>query len=75
MTCFRGARVCSKRLKESTDDHNIQCDNKFTIGLKVGIQFGACYACVVTSHDYTTDTNDDMTTMTVFHTGPINTNT
>ena len=34
-----------------------------------------CYACVETLHDYTTDTNDDMTTMTVFHTEHINTNT
>ena len=33
------------------------------------------YACVVTLHDYTTDTNDDMTTDTVFHTEHINTNT
>ena len=31
------------------------------------------YACVVTTHD--TDTNDDMTTMTVFHTEHIKTNT
>ena len=33
------------------------------------------YSCAVTLHDYTTDTNDDMTTMTVFHTEHINTNT
>ena len=34
-----------------------------------------CYVYVVTLHDYTTDTNDDTTTMTVFHTEHINTNT
>ena len=34
-----------------------------------------CYVCVVTLNDYTTDTNDDMTSMTVFHTEHINTNT
>ena len=33
------------------------------------------YACVVTLHDYTTDTNDNMTTKTDFHTEHINTNT
>ena len=34
-----------------------------------------CYVCVVTLQDYTTDTCDDMTTMSVFHTEHINTNT
>ena len=33
-----------------------------------------CYACVVVLHDYTTDTKDDMTAMTVFLTKHINTN-
>ena len=41
-------------------------------GLKVRIQQLVCYACGVTMHD--TDTNDDMTTMTVVHTEHINTN-
>ena len=40
MTCFRGAKVCSKWLQERSDDQIIQPDNKFTIGLKVRIQFG-----------------------------------
>ena len=34
-----------------------------------------CYVCVVTLNDYTTDTNDNMTTKTDFHTEHINTNT
>ena len=34
-----------------------------------------CHSCVVTLHDYTTDTIDDMTTMIIFHTEHINTNT
>ena len=33
------------------------------------------YVCVVTLHDYTTDTNDNMTTKTDFHAEHINTNT
>ena len=33
------------------------------------------YVCVVTLHDYTTDTNDNMTTKTDFHTEHINMNT
>ena len=38
MTCYRGAKVCSKWLQVRIDDHNIQPDNKFTIGLKVRLQ-------------------------------------
>ena len=37
---FRGVKVCSKWLQERSDDQIIQPDNKFTIGLKVRIQFG-----------------------------------
>ena len=75
MNCFRGAKVCSKWPQERIDDHNIHSNNKYKNGLKVRIQKLVRYACVVTLHDYTTDTNDDMTTMTVFHTEHINTNT
>ena len=74
MTCFRGAKVCSKWLQERIDDRNIQSDNKYKSGLSEN-SILVRYACVVTLHDYTTDTNDDMTTMTVFHTEHINTNT
>ena len=67
---FRGAKVCSEWLQERIDDHNIQSDNKYkSENLVIG------YDCVVTLHDYTTDTNEDITTMTVFHTEHINTNT
>ena len=73
MNLFRGAKVCSKWLQERIDDHNILSDNKNKSRLKVRIKYLVRYACVVTLHD--TDTNDDMTTMTVFHTEHINTNT
>ena len=73
MTRFRGAKVCSKWLQERIDDHNIQSDYKYKSGLKVRIQYWYVMLAV-TLHDYTTDTNDDMTTMTVFHTEHINTN-
>ena len=71
ITRFRGTKVCSKWLQERIDDHNIQSNckyKKWTEHIKVRIQYCVCYACVVTLHDYTTDTNDDMTTMTVIHT-------
>ena len=75
MTRFRGAKVCIKWLQERIDDHNIQSDYKYKSGTKKEKSILVRYACVVTLHDYTTDTNDDMTTMTVFHTEHINTNT
>ena len=73
MTRFRGAKLCSKWLQERIDEHNTQSDYKYKSELKMRIQYW--YVCVVTLHDYTTDTNDDMTTMIVFHTEHINTNT
>ena len=73
MTRFRVAKLCSKWLQERIGDHNIQSDYKYKSGLKVRIQQLVCYACVVTMHD--ADTNDDMTTMTLFHTEHINRNT
>ena len=66
--------MCSKLLQERIDGHNIQSDYKYKSGLQnensvIG------YVCVVTVHDYTTDTNDNMTTKTDFHTEHINMNT
>ena len=75
MTRCRGANVCSKWLQERMDDHDIQSDFNFKTGPTVTIQQLVRYGCVVTLHDYTTDTKDDMTSMTVFHTEHINTNT
>ena len=77
MTRFRGAKVCSKWLQERIDDHSIESDYKCTTGLKVQKwEFSKWYyVCVVTLHDYTTDTNDNMTTKTDFHTEHINMNT
>ena len=34
MTCFRGAKVCTKWLQGKSDDHRIQSDYKCTIGLQ-----------------------------------------
>ena len=74
MTRFRGAKVCSKWLQENWRSQQ-------TVWLQVQMwtksenSILVCYACMVTLHDYTTDINDDMTTMTVFHTEHINTNT
>ena len=74
MTRFRGAKVCSKWLQERIDDHNKQSDYKCTIGLQSENSVIG-YVCVVTLHDYTTDTNDNITTKTDFHTEHINMNT
>ena len=78
MTRFRGAKVCSKWLQERIDDHNKQSDykcNNWTKKYKSENSILVCYACLVTLHDYTTDTNVSMTTNTDFHTEHINTNT
>ena len=66
MTCFRGAKVYNKWLRQHTvwqQVHNWTKSENSVSG----------YACVVTLHD--TDTNDDMTSNTDFHTEHINTNT
>ena len=74
MTRFRGAKVCNNWLQVRIDDHSIQSDYKYKSGLQSeNSEIG--HVCVVTLHDYTTDTNDNMTTKTDFHTEHINTNT
>ena len=74
MTRFRGAKVCSKWLQE-IDDHKIQSDYKYKSELQKKEFSTWYYVCVVTLHDNTTDTNDNVTTKTDFHTEHINTNT
>ena len=76
MTRFRGAIVCSKWLQQRIDDHNIQSDYKCTIGPQVPKREFSYWLCMRGDvHDYTTDTNDIMTTKTDFHTEHINMNT
>ena len=71
---FRVQKVCNKWLQERIDDHNMQSEYKYKSGLQSENSVIG-YVCVVTLHDYTTDTNDNMTTKADFHTEHINMNT
>ena len=77
MTRFRGAKVCNKWLQERIDDHRIHSDYKHKSELQKKEFCIWYYVCVVTLHDNTTDTNDNMTTkiQTDFHTEHMNTDT
>ena len=64
MTRFRDGKVCNNLATDEIDDHRIQSDYKYKSERQ--IQKERVYTwycvCVVTMHDDTSDTNDNVTT-------------
>ena len=73
MTHFRGAKVCNNWLQIKIGDHRIRSDCKCKSGQKAKLYTWYC-VCVVTMHDNTSYTNDNVTTKTqsTFYTAHMN---